>query len=85
VIHGSVDFQVSPRWKLSAQFDGMSNFWDSEGNGYYWNTGAFVDFAATPLWDLGIGTRWIFAKGNEAKLYNKFKSYDITLRLARSF
>jgi membrane-associated phospholipid phosphatase len=85
VIHGSADFQISPRWRISAQADGMSNFWDSDNGSYNWNTGLFVNFAASPLWDLGLGTRWIFAKADDTDLYNKFESYDVTLQLARSF
>jgi membrane-associated phospholipid phosphatase len=85
VIHGSVDWKISQRWKISAQVDGMTNFWDSDDNGYYWNTGLFVNFAASPIWDLGLGTRWIIAKGDEPQLYNEFKAYDITFQLGRSF
>ena len=84
VIHGSIDYNITKRWRITGQVDGITAFWDSSGE-YYWNGGVFLTFAPTPLWDLGIGSRWIVGKLDDPKLYNEFESTDLTFVLARSF
>ena len=85
VVHGSVDYNFTPRWSIAGQLDGMSEFWASDDAQYYWNAGLFLQFEATPLWSLGIGGRWIFGKTVEPELFNEFESRDITFQLGRSF
>ena len=54
LVHVSGELHFNHRWSVSAEVDGIST-----GDEYYWNTGVWLRYQPTQLWDLSVGGRII--------------------------
>lgn len=79
-IHGSLAYNFDERWSIETELDGMSN-----GDEYYWNSGLWIRYRPTKLWDLAFGGRLISAKIDTAEFFNELEFFDYSFQLGRSF
>ena len=80
LIHLSGAFHFNQRWSVAAEVDGIGT-----GDEYYWNTGLWLRFQPTQLWDLSVGGRLIDGKIDRDSLFNEVQISDIAFQIGRSF
>ena len=80
LLHLSGELHFNHRWSVSAEVDGIS-----AGDEYYWNTGVWLRYQPTQLWDLSVGGRLIDGKIDRDALFNEVKIKDIAFQIGRSF
>jgi hypothetical protein len=80
LIHGSLAFKFNDRWSIETEIDGISN-----GDEYYWNSGLYLRFRPTQLWDLAVGGRAFSVKVDTVDFFNELEFFDFSLQIGRSF
>ena len=80
MIHGSLAFKFNDRWSIETEIDGISN-----GDEYYWNSGLYLRFRPTQLWDLAVGGRAFSVKVDTVDFFNELEFFDFSLQIGRSF
>lgn len=85
VLHLGIDYRFDERWRLEAELDGFSEFWEGDDKEFQWAAGLFLNYQPTLLWDLGVGIRLIRGRIHDPKLFNDFRGEELIFRLGRSF
>lgn len=80
VLHASAKFNFNERWAIEAEIDGMST-----GKEDYINSGVYIRYQPTLLWDLSFGGRLIHGTLDHDEMYNEIELSDYTFQIGRSF
>lgn len=81
MVHLSAAYSVNDKWRIEAEIDASP---DVDGE-YYWNDALWLRYAASPLWEISLGGRYISGKLDRGQIYNEIELSDLTLQLTRSF